>query len=179
MSNIRQVLYIGLLIFSKISMAEPFRINSNNISIGGDATAIFNINLDSTIKLDLSIKPALSFIALTNWEFGFRPIVNIAIVRQVPLANRVEWGINVFSRGYWEMRENFYYYLGASLGTRIFDFDARSWKGVVGIESGMLIGLSNNIALDFGIPLIMHLNRNSGVGYLEIPMGYLGVKAFF
>src|SRR6185437_8617649 len=151
-----KLLIIGLLLSTKIFASEPFILTDKTFSVGGNAAFLTRINLDSSVNLDLSIKPFFSCIKFKLWEFGLQPIIDFTIHRSVPLANRVEWGINLYTKRYFSIRDNIYYYIGGIIGTRMFDFDFRSWKGVAGLENGILVGLTNNIALDFGLPAYVH-----------------------
>lgn len=174
-----KLLIIGFLLSIKIFASEPFILTEKTFSVGGSAAFLTRINLDSSVNLELNIRPNFSCIKFKLWEFGIQPTIDITIHRSVPLANRVAWGTDLYTRRYFSIRDNIYYYIGGIIGTRIFDLDFRSWKGVAGLQNGILFGLTKNIAMDFGLPVIVHLNRNTFFEYIEIPIGYFGVRAFF
>lgn len=171
-------LIIGIFL-SNISWSESFDLATRTWSLGGDANLGIKTNFDGMTNLDLTIKPSASFVVLEKWELGLRPIFNLSIMRDVPIANRLEWGAHFFTRWHFLIRDGIYYYVGANVGGRIFDLDAQSWKASFGAENGFLVGLSKAIALDLGVPIIAHYNSSTGFGYVEIPIGYLGIKAFF
>lgn len=179
MKSITLIVLVGFVFIAKMSFSESFDIAKNKWSLGGDASFSIKTNFDGRTNLDLGIKPSASYLAFKRWEFGFQPIMNFTILRQVPVANRVEWGAFLYSRRYFEIRDNIYYYTGIRAGGRMFDLDMQTWKIAAGIDNGLLIGLSSAIALDIGVPITAHFSHNIKFDHIEIPVGYLGVKAFF
>ncbi|MCA9507206.1 MAG: hypothetical protein KC505_02150 [Myxococcales bacterium] len=172
-------LLIFLLAFSFQTWTEDFSLENARWSLGGDASFIFRTNFDAIANLELSLKPAFSTIFHNKWELGIRPLINWTILKNIPVANRVEWGLHTYIRRYFLIHNNIYYYIGGNLGARIFDQDEQTFKISFGLENGILIGLAKSIALDVGIPINALFNNAYGFSYLEMPMGYLGIKAFF
>lgn len=157
----------------------PFSLAPGDMSLGGTASIVTSIQLDSHITLDLEVAPSVSRIFNRNWELGLRPDVAIKLLRNVPLANRVGWGLEFFSRRYFNTTETMKIYVGPNVGMRLFDFTKQTMKWTLGVEGGVLIGLGEKVALDVGIPLTIYFDKLSAFNRIEIPIGYYGLRAFF
>lgn len=177
MKRVIYFLFIIPIFVSNMLFSESLDIVSNKWSLGGDASLGIKSNFNGRTSFDVNIKPSVSLLAFDAWEFGLQPIINFSIIRNFPVV-RVGWGGYFYTRRYFEIRDNIYYYAGIRLGSQIIALDKQTFKAVGGIENGLLIGLGK-VALDIGIPASVHFNLNNGFEYIEIPIGYFGIKAFF
>ncbi len=157
----------------------PLVLSAGDTSLGGTASVSANIELDSNFTMDLDLAPTASRLFTDAWELGLRPNMNVKFLRRVPLAHRVDWGLEIFSRWYFNTHDVIKFYAGSSIGMRLFDFSGSTIKWTLGGETGILIGLSEKIALDVGIPVTFYFDRLSGFNRVEIPIGYYGLRAFF
>lgn len=168
------VIVLGCNLFS-----APFTLAPGDMSLGGTASVVTSIQLDSHITMDLDVAPSVSRIFKRHWELGFRPNIDIKLLRNLPLANRVGWGLELFSRRYFDTHETVKIYVGPNIGMRLFDFTKQTMKWTLGVEGGVLIGLGEKVALDIGIPVTIHFDKLSAFNRIEFPIGYYGLRAFF
>lgn len=172
-------LFICLLLFCVTTWASLPDLSRARMSLGGNVSILSKVELTAQYYLDILINPSISFIHNGTWEVGARPTLNFTLLRPFKVAHTVDWGLAGFFRKFFPVRDMYTIYAGGNLGVRIFDVNLKSFKGVVGVEGGILIGLNDYVAIDIGMPISAYFDGMSAFNRLEFPLGFWGLKAFF
>jgi len=90
-----------------------------------------------------------------------------------------EIGLSLFSTYFFAINRVFYPYFGGDLTPR-YSVQERSFLLSGGVNVGLLLSLSGSVALDFGIEPELYFRLNNQQKWmLELPVGFIGVRAFF
>ena len=89
-------------------------------------------------------------------------------------------GFNVGGRYLIDM-DSFYLHLGAQIGMLINmpDEGDNTKTLVIGVPIGLLFPLNQHVALDAGLRVNFNMGLDDQGNMLNVPIGYLGVQAFF
>lgn len=179
MSPKKFYLLFCLVLFCVKLQANFPDLSRATMSLGGNVSILSKVELTSKYYLDINLKPSISYIVKDTCELGLRPNLNITLFRPYKVAHTVDWGFGAFFRKYFFIHETYAIYAGANAGARFFDTNFKSFKGVAGVEMGVLIGLNEFVAIDIGLPISAYFDGMSAFNRLEFPLGFWGLKAFF
>lgn len=126
-------------------------------------------------NLALSSDLGMGFFVVDNFALGFSVPAQWHFVP----AKFGDLGLSLFGTYYFSTDSNFFPYLGLS-ATPCFDFNTREFKLSSGLSTGILVGLSESVALDIGVAPKVEFPLNPQQAWrFGLPMGFLGVRAFF
>lgn len=88
-------------------------------------------------------------------------------------------GISIFGTYYFDIDSIIYPYLGLRPSIA-YDMSEKDFRLAAAVDAGFLVSMSESVALDLGLApkLNVALNNKQKWG-LEVPAGFLGVRAFF
>lgn len=122
----------------------------------------------------LDIAPSFDYFVSRGFSLGISTSVG-----RVSLTGDHPWKFSIFPRGIYHVEFGglIYPYFGASAGVE-WSTEIKGIAFLLAAPVGILIALNSHVAIDFGVPVQFIF---SGDGYLgaKLPIGYLGVQAFF
>jgi hypothetical protein len=163
-----------LLAFTGLAQAHEIEVDEGTFELGGHATA--NIVMDdfgSNVFLDLSPHGGYFLADQVELLGGMSMIID-------------EGSLNVGFFGgldFFLTDEGVAPYLGATVGYGMAQFDLSPFgvytSDVVTLagRGGLVLPLNRKVGVDLGMRV--NLNIDDGDSWLHIPLGYLGVRAFF
>lgn len=99
------------------------------------------------------------------------------------LQNKFSLGFKPFATYFFDLGTTVFPYIGGNITagySTLTTFGTGEFQLLAGIDSGILFSLSENVALDFGLrPEIAIKLSNNQRWRLDIPGGFIGVRAFF
>lgn len=88
-------------------------------------------------------------------------------------------GVKVFTTYHFDMNSAIFPYVGVNV-TPGYNMTEKSFQLKAGLDGGILVSLSENIALDFGLkPEVTFKLFDKDKWKISIPTGFLGVRAVF
>lgn len=89
------------------------------------------------------------------------------------------FGLEVFSTYYFDLKNGLFVYSGGSIIPG-YSLNAKEFQLKVGLDSGVLVSLSESVALDFGMkPQLAIKMYDTQKWKLSVPFGFIGIKAVF
>lgn len=150
-----------------------------------EGTLFLDGQMSFTYGLISFTKPQHSFSLTTNIGGGYFIFDNIAVGISVPGKWKIaptsggELGLKIFSDYYFDIDSGIFPYAGASV-TPGYDMSEKLFQLSVGLEGGVLVSLSESVAVDFGIrPEIYFQLFDTQKWKFIFPAGFLGIKAVF
>lgn len=93
--------------------------------------------------------------------------------------NAGNFGVEVFSTYYFDLKNGLFPYAGASVIPG-YSLNAKEFQLKAGLEGGVLVSLSDSLALDFGTkPQFAIKMYDTQKWKLSVPLGFIGIKAVF
>lgn len=90
-----------------------------------------------------------------------------------------EIGLSPFATYFFDIKKNFFPYVGGEISPR-YSLQERAFSLSAGFNAGIILPLGENVALDFGMePTIYFKFNNLQKWRFKLPVGFLGIKAFF
>jgi hypothetical protein len=159
-------------------LADRLDLSQGAMTAGGSAMVQYNSSDMFTWNLDY-LKLGIS----TNWGFFFYK--DVALVLDVKLLGQISAGFDQsrlyqFGTGVlyaFDLDSNLYPYV------QLLGYGAyvtSGWSAGIMPSFGLMVGLSSQVALDFGFNsrLDFAISRDGGTA-LDMGMGYVGMRAFF
>jgi len=135
-----------------------------------------------------SITPQQKFWVLSDIGVGYFFFDRIALGAMLPIklslgaANKGIFGVSLFGTYFFKFNKfnNIITpYAGLDLSPA-FSVNEQAFRLGAGINAGVLVSLSSNLALDFGItPEVYFPLNNRQKWKFELPIGFVGIRAFF
>lgn len=177
MSRFRLFALIALLVSTQ-ALADRLDLSQGSMTAGGSAMVNYSSNDISAWNLDY-----LRLGIGTNWGFFF--LKDVALLVDVQLMGQISAGFDQsrlyqFGTGVlyaFDLDSNLYPYV------QLMGYAAyvtSGWSAGIMPAFGLLVGLSSQVALDFGFNsrVDFAISRDGGTG-LQMGAGYVGVRAFF
>lgn len=165
-----------LFLFSlDLSAKTRLPLNHGMMKAGGHMTLPISIPKEGGTVVGLELAPEFDYFVAHGFAIGIRPTVE----RTSLTAENFPWTFSVAVLG------TFFFDLGGAIYPYIGGGGGIGWKTKIkGVAFqltapvGMLVALNNHVGIDFGVPLKFHF---TGDGYYgaSLPVGYLGIQAFF
>lgn len=137
-------------------------------------------------------KPQHKFALISDLGGGYFVKDNLSVGASVPaewnfasgtdaieLEKRGRLGLKIFSTYYFETESGVFPYLGANV-TPAYSLGEKTFQLSAGVDAGVLVSLSESVALDFGLRPEMHFRIfDTQKWKVSLPAGFLGIKAVF
>lgn len=179
-----KIVLLSLLILGSLGSygaENKLFIEQHRWSVGGSSSLSVSIDRRLKTSLDLEFRPQASYFVWDGLELSVNNYISGTIatsdtegLRHMPIA----WGFGGNIRYYFTVNPILFPYVGA-----LADFSLiNSWTSTIvynfGIEGGLLIGISERVALDISVPLRM---KRAGSYFQNVYLSatYLGLKYFF
>jgi hypothetical protein len=129
--------------------------------------------------------PQHKFTIISDMSAGYFFWNHLAIGAGLPIkmtlvpARKGLFGLSFFGTYFFKFNNLIYPYAGLDL-TPAYSVNEQALKLSAGIHAGALISLSPHLALDFGCAPELYFPLNKQQRYkLELPIGFVGLRAFF
>jgi hypothetical protein len=171
---------LSMGLFSYVLSAHELDLRKNKIYIGG--------HLAFTYELTQALVPQHKFSLNSDVSAGYFFFDRIAIGASLPIKLRLvpgdaigPFGIGFFGTYFFKFNLNKLItpYAGLDI-TPAYSINEQAFKLAAGVHTGVLVSLHANLALDFGLtPKISFPLSRQQRWKLEIPVGFVGIRAFF
>jgi len=175
---------LAMLVLVPTATAGDFELAKGTMQAGGAATFDIEMSMpdegDSTTGFFLGVAPAFGYFIMDNLELfagigagmGFGDLYEGAAKT---------FGFDVGAKYFMGFGPVFGYAgLGVGMGFVMPDEGDTTKALNIGVPLGVLYPLNEYVALDFGTVINYNMSLEDGGGaFLDVPLGYLGVQAFF
>jgi len=130
---------------------------------------------------ELSLEPHASYIVLDGWEIGLGAKLNLPLLVNDPTYHRkfpIKWGFDFDTRYYFDVKNFFYPYIAVFAGFDMINHYPESFLYNFGFGGGILVSLTQNLALDFALNL-KAIFASTTFQRAEINPGILGIRYYF
>ena len=175
MKKLLIIFLFALAISPNLSAKTKLSLVQGTMKAGGRIQMPITIPREGDTIVGLDISPNFDYFVAKSFAIGFSPSVE----RKSLTGKNIPWSFSLGLSGtyHFDLGGTIYPYVGAGAGI--------SWKTEVkGINFalsapvGILVALNNHVAIDFGVPIKFIFSGEGFLGAL-LPIGYLGVQAFF
>lgn len=171
---ILNALLIALTLSTSASAKTKLSLGAGSMNAGGSMQMPIIIPKDGDTLVGLNFSPTFNYFVVRNFSLGFAGSVERASLT----AKNLPWNFSLgLSTKYYFDLGPIYPYVGGGV--------AMGWKTqieglnfIFSAPVGVLVALNSHVALDFGVPINFYFNRDGYFG-AKLPIGYLGVQAFF
>lgn len=166
------------MIFSLSVFAQPrIDLSEGTLSLHGGLSVLYDMRGFDTPQHQLGVASDLGggYFVLDNW------LVGLSIPAQwnfVP-ASGGEIGLKIYSDYFFNTDSVVFPYVGLST-TPGYSMNEKKFNLRAGLDLGILVSLSESVALDFGIKPELYFKLIEGQTWrISVPAGFLGVRAVF
>ena len=150
-----------------------------------EGTLFFEGNLTFKYNLDDFSSPTHKFGLGSTIGAGYFVVDNLAVGASVPAVwdfskeGKGNLGLKLFLTYFFDMGGVVFPYFGVNVVPKLL-WPKTSFGLSAGVDTGFLISMSESVALDLGIaPTINFAVSKDQKWSLEVPAGFVGVRAFF
>ncbi len=166
---------ISLLLSISALGRTKLSITKKTMQLGGTIQMPIKILKGQDAQIGFLISPEFNYFVGKSFALGLSPSVG----RTNLSGNNSPWLFSLASTAkyYIDLGGGIYPYLGVKAG---MDWQTKT-QGVnflLGARIGILVPLNNRVALEIGASLNFYFNKDGYIG-AHIPIGYLGIAAFF
>lgn len=175
MKKLLALFLVALSLSPNLPAKTKLSLSHGTMKVGGHMQMPIMIPKDGKTSVGVNLAPSFAYFVAKSFAIG----VNAGVLRQNLTAKNAPWGFSVGLNGtyYIDLLGPLYPYVGAGAAitwkTKIEGFDYE-----LSVPVGMLIALNTSVAIDFGVPVNFIFNNDGYLG-ARLPVGYLGVQAFF
>jgi outer membrane protein W len=168
-------LAIALLVSLGVSARSVLSIQSSTMSAGGTIQIPITLQKGQEAQVGLTIAPTLEYFLTRTFALGIAP----SAIKQVLTLGQSPWflGMGLTGTYYFDLRGALYPYLGVLAGVG-YQTQQELMLFQLGFPIGILVALNNHVALKMGVPIALNFSTKGFLG-AELPIGYIGVQAFF
>lgn len=174
-----------------MSRAESIDMSAGTMELGG--TASLRMVWDRKFKwgqdgsenfsVGVQLNPHLGVFLTEGFEMSLEGIVEKGLYESNPLyqvVSGIRWGALLGMRYFFDTDTVISPYLGVALGLTAWNKPNKDTiTGLGRFPIGILIALNEHVGVNIGIPVDVTYGIVSRVIRVELPVGYLGVMAFF
>lgn len=169
---------VALFIMAAPSFAQPRAdLSAGGLFLLGGVTLNYGIIDFSSEKQRMELKSDLGggYFIKDNLAVGFSLPIRWKI-----MGNETDLGIKPFTTYFFDLGGSVFAYVGGSLTLAYHTFGTGGFRLKAGLDSGVLISMSESVALDFGLrPELTFKLSKSQHWDLDLPAGFFGIRAFF
>ncbi len=169
------LLAFSLLLATSASARTKLAISKSTMQLGGTIQMPISIPKGRDAVVGISVSPEFSYFVGRSFALGINPSAG----RSSLSGDGLPWQFSVAgtAKYYIDLGGALYPYLGAKAGLA-WETKKEGVNFLLGAPLGVLVPLNNHVALDVGAPLNFYFDKKGYAG-AHIPVGYLGVAAFF
>lgn len=175
MKNSLVVLLLSLFVSLNLSARVTLSLHRSAMQVGGGIQMPISIPKNGQTVVGMHVAPSWDYFLAKSFSLGMSP----SIERESVTGKDIPWKFSIAARGtyYFDLGGALYPYLGAGAGigwaTKV---DQTNY--MINTPVGMLVAINSRVGLDFGVPVAFIFDSEGYLG-TDIPLGYLGVRAFF
>lgn len=172
------------LSLAPLANAEGLQTTAGTMKLGGSGTFDIDMTIpdqgDSKTGYKLNLTPSFGYFIIDNLEIGATLGVGVGFGDLYDNSSKlIGFGVGA---NYYLALSSFVLHFGAGIGMGFVIPDQGDTQKSLTINApiGLLMPFNEHVALDLGIQVtyIMSL-EDGGNSYFTLPIGYLGVQAFF
>lgn len=163
------------------ALAKPsLTLTKGTREFGGSIQLPIIVPKDGATIVGLHIAPSFGYFISDSFAIN----LSLQVSRQSITGENMPWSFGLLGGGayYFDLAAWVYPYLGLKGGlewqTTPKQTSSKSMNFKIETPVGVLVALNSRVALDIGIPITFTFNSD-GFKNLFLPVGYLGVRAFF
>jgi hypothetical protein len=169
---------VTCFIYSAAMMAQPrIDLTEGSLFLAGGLMLNYEMKdfTNSSHSLGLTSEVGGGYFILDYLAVGFTVPVNVKFAQQ----STGDIGAKIFSTYFFNLDSSVIPYLGGSV-TPGYGLTERSFQLSAGLDAGVLLSLSESVALDLGIkPELYFKLFDSQHWHIKVPAGFVGVRAVF
>jgi hypothetical protein len=176
----KNIPFLTLLCFLHLSSFAQPRIDLSEGSMMADGSFIFNYNLkdfSNLKKYDVELKSSLgaSYLLFDGWGLG----LGLSMDWTFAPYSSGKWGVKIFTDYFFINQSIYYPYMGLSF-TPGYSLNVSQVRLKAGLSSGVLISLSESVALDLGLrpELSIKIYENQKWKF-SLGAGLIGIRVSF
>lgn len=178
-NNILFIILSFLSLYAVANKSEPkIDLISGTMMADGNFILDYNIkDISNSKEYDLGFKSSLgaSYFIYDAWALGLGLSLDASFAPQ----SKGVWGLKIFSDYFFTNKSIYYPYIGGAI-TPGYSINASQFRLNTGLSLGVLISLSNSLALDLGIrPTLSIKMYPQQKGKFNLGIGLIGLRVSF
>jgi len=170
--------------FSTHALATD-RFSAGTMTLGGVAFLPFKYDEFKNISLDLNLRPSFGYFVYKNLELSAKILLSSNLYYSSSQKHfqpdLFKWGVSLNAAYYFDfVSPHFVPYAGLGAGYEMVQLQWRT--EVVSLEAlaGFFVPITQNLALDFGMPVKINFSGfyANNIRSIEMPIGFLGIRGF-
>jgi len=182
----KKAILIALAIFvlAPAANAAEMTLTKGTMQLGGAATFDIEVTMpdvgDNVTGYRLGVMPSFGYFLIDNLELFVGVNADLGFGDAYDGAAK-NFGFNVGAKYFHRLGPVFAYAgLGVGMGFMVPDEGDTMKNLAIGVPLGVLWPLNMRVALDLGTMITYNMSlEDGGASFLNVPIGYLGVQAFF
>ncbi|MCA9507855.1 MAG: hypothetical protein KC505_05490 [Myxococcales bacterium] len=173
----RCILFIICLSAASLFSSSRLDLSEGSLYLRGAFSLDYQLSSlkNNENHIDLFSDIAGGFLVKDNFAFGLAIPIKWMLL---PLGES-DVGISVLSSYYFDIESPIFPYCGVNI-TPHYKFVSKEFLFYMALNLGILVTLSESVALDIGLAPKLHFPIGNRQGWkLEVPTGLIGVRAFF
>ena len=161
--------------------ANPLKLTQHRWSVGGDASLAYYFEPSTLAGFELGLKPQASYFVWDGLELSLAGHVSALLFSNDPYGYEKQparWGLGFAARYYFDVGRIFFPYVGLFAGFNMINNWSGSFRYELGPTTGLLIALTDSLALDVSLVIKATLVGTNFVR-AEIAPTTLGIRYFF
>jgi hypothetical protein len=150
-------------------------------NIGGAFSFPIEHTRHGDLNLGINVSPQFGWFFASNWEL--RTSVNLKASYELRKSHIINapffWDVSAVPIYFFRNHSNIRPYIGLGLGMGFMNWNIYSLNVIIDVPLGFLVVLSDNIALDLGIPTRIRGSMRSSLDRVEITPGLIGIRYYF
>lgn len=177
---ILQIVFGALLVSPNLTARTKLSLNQGTMKAGGRIQMPITVPKEGDTTVGINISPTFDYFVAHSFSLG----LSGSAFRLSITGDNIPWYFNVGVNGiyHFDLGGVLYPYVGAgggmSWGTKVHNVNAYRTAFVVTVPAGLLVALNSHVALNLGVPIEFSFTSD-GYQKMELPVGYLGIEAFF
>jgi hypothetical protein len=158
-----------------------FDLKQNRFSVGGTASIPYYVTRLGTMGFDINVEPSASYLVINNLEISLAAHVRGPLAVNDPSyrnTNPINWGFALGARYYFDLGKSLFPYVGLLAGFNMADDVAESLELDLGGSGGLLVALTDALALDVGLQARATVSSDTFLKAQIIP-AVLGIRYYF
>jgi hypothetical protein len=151
-------------------------LSKGTVELGGSIQLPIRIPKGGSTLVGLHIAPEFKYFTTRGFSLG----LSTTVARDSLTGEGVPWVFSIGASGtyYFDLAAAVYPYLGAAGSMSWQTQKNKDMIFSIAAPVGILVALNSRVALDVGVPITFVFTKD-GFSEARLPIGYIGVRAFF
>lgn len=176
-------LFLGLAAVAEQNIEEKsLNLDKGRMNIAGSLSFPIEVNRHKETKFNIAVAPQFGIFLINNLElrttFNFAAHYEFLATSNI-VRTPVFWDLGTQAIYYFTTPISLLPYIGGGLAVGFMDFNVYSLNVIADFSLGTLIRLSENFALDIGVPLRIRMSMRSLVDRVQVTPAVVGIRYFF